>query len=592
MPVLDSILRFDRSGWRPGPAGIRFLGVALAVLMPTLLGQHGAAVLVGMGALYAGMASFGGVHPARLRRMVATSLSAALLTLVGIAVGASDAATVVAVTLGAFAFSILAAVSPGASLVALQATGVLIVLSGLPIGNAHPWATAGMVLAGGLIQTALIVAFAPVAPRAAERRAVADAYVALAAYVEALADEDARVLPDPAPFQEARAQLDEAVRFGPHPEHARLAHALQVGESLRAVLVGFARVFREGERPEALQANLAHVLRTIEAGLRRGEVEAPVLAGNPEAPELREWWTRVRDVLTALEDAPPAIEANGGRWRAWLPASLKWPDAGTLRQLAFGHALRYAFALGAATLAYRMAHSPHGYWIPLTVAFVLRPDYASTLTRGFSRVVGTLAGVLVATGIVHLFHPAPVLLTLSMLVAVWLAFAVFRANLTAFTAILTVYIVFSVAAAGVVDPALGWQRLVATAVGVVVALAAAVVWPTWEARKVRDVLREAAEAQAIYGETVAARLRGETSAEEVQVAHAAARRLGLEAQRVIDAAGLEPRWGRAGHLDEAPETLERLHENAARLLTASVRGEREAIAPIVEDAKKRAAYLA
>jgi uncharacterized membrane protein YccC len=557
------MFRFDRSGWRPGPAAVRFLGVALAVLTPTLLGQHGAGVLAGLGALYAGMASFGGVHPARLRRMLATTLVTAAITLLGCLVGGSDVATIAGVSLGAFVFSLFSVLSPGSSLVVLQATGVLIVLSGLPGVGAHPLVTSLAVLGGGLLQTGLIAAVAPVAPTAAERRAVADAYGSLAHWVDQLAEPDPPAIPAPGPFQEARLHLDEAERFGARKEHLLLRHALEVAERIRSTLVGWGRVATD--RPP-----VADALRLIEAHLRKGALVRPSLRLASEGdPELARWNALLQGAFEAL-DSPPDAPLPAKTPSGWWPALPARPDSETLRALVFGHALRYTLALGLATAAYRLTDLEHGYWIPLTVAFVLRPDYATTLTRGLARVVGTLVGVAAATAIVAVLHPAPILLTAAMLLAIWIAFAIQRANFVWFTAVLTVYIVFSIAAAGVFDPVLGEMRLVATALGVGVALLTSMLWPNWEARKVQDVLRDAEEAQKDYAEAI------ETNAppEEVETAHLKARQLGIEAQRIVDAAGLEPRWGRANHLDDAPERLERLFENAAMLLAQEASNQR------------------
>lgn len=561
-PLFRSIFQFDRTGWRPGAGAIRFLAVTLAVVVPTALGQHGAAVLSGMGALYAGMASFGGVHQARLRRMLATTLVAASLTAVGCLVGGSDVATIAAVVLGAFAASLFTAMSPASGLIALQGTGVLIVLSGIPGVGANPWGSALFVLMGGILQAILIALVAPIAPTAAERRAVADAFGSLARWIAQLAEPDPPAIPAPAPFQEAKTHLDEAARFKLREEHGRLLHALLGGERIRATLVGWARYDREAEDRQAVE----RALLEIEAGLRQGSITVPTLEFAPtEDQERARWNGRLQKAFKGLGEEPAAPAAHTESWVPRLPA---WPDSETLRALILGHALRYTIALGLATAAYRLAKMPHGYWIPLTVAFVLRPDYATTLTRGLARVAGTLVGASVATAIVALLHPSPLALTAAMLGAVWLAFSVFRASFTAFTATLTLYIVFSVAAAGVFDPMLGELRLLATAAGVVIALVAAIVWPNWEARKVKDVLRDAAEAQVAYGEAIGARSRGEASPEEVEEALWKARRLGIEAQRIVDAAGLEPRWGRGNHLAEAPEAMERIYENAAILLAA------------------------
>jgi uncharacterized membrane protein YccC len=47
----------------------------------------------------------------------------------------------------------------------------------------------------------------------------------------------------------------------------------------------------------------------------------------------------------------------------------------TLGSSAFRHAVRLSVALIAAGIVYRGLSLESGYWVPLTVLFVLRPDY-------------------------------------------------------------------------------------------------------------------------------------------------------------------------------------------------------------------------
>ena len=44
------------------------------------------------------------------------------------------------------------------------------------------------------------------------------------------------------------------------------------------------------------------------------------------------------------------------------------------------------------------------YWIPMTIAIVLKPDFTATVSRGVLRIAGTFAGLLLATGLFHLIH--------------------------------------------------------------------------------------------------------------------------------------------------------------------------------------------
>lgn len=64
------------------------------------------------------------------------------------------------------------------------------------------------------------------------------------------------------------------------------------------------------------------------------------------------------------------------------------------------HALRFAAALTVAiyvsALAAGLIDNTHSYWLPLSVAFIFKPDLGPVFHRAVARTAGTLAGVLVA----------------------------------------------------------------------------------------------------------------------------------------------------------------------------------------------------
>ena len=68
--------------------------------------------------------------------------------------------------------------------------------------------------------------------------------------------------------------------------------------------------------------------------------------------------------------------------------------------------MRLSVALMVAVTAYRSLSLGSGYWVPLTVLFVLKPDYGTTIARGIGRAIGTMAGVTIAWAIVTLFSPS------------------------------------------------------------------------------------------------------------------------------------------------------------------------------------------
>ena len=73
-----------------------------------------------------------------------------------------------------------------------------------------------------------------------------------------------------------------------------------------------------------------------------------------------------------------------------MRAALRWSDGG------FQHALRLCAAITIATVVAVVLPAEHSYWIPLTVAWITRPDLGGTVTRVVMRVAGTLLGVAVA----------------------------------------------------------------------------------------------------------------------------------------------------------------------------------------------------
>ena len=72
-----------------------------------------------------------------------------------------------------------------------------------------------------------------------------------------------------------------------------------------------------------------------------------------------------------------------------------------LHSATFRHAVRLAVCVGIGDTAGHMAGWDRSYWLPMTVAVILKPDFTTTLSRGFLRLFGTLAGLMVATVLYH-----------------------------------------------------------------------------------------------------------------------------------------------------------------------------------------------
>lgn len=184
------------------------------------------------------------------------------------------------------------------------------------------------------------------------------------------------------------------------------------------------------------------------------------------------------------------------RWRgvhmgagapARLPSEPVWDWRGgigdlaanlTLRSTSARHALRFGAALAAGVVAYwLLGMEEHGFWIPLTILFVMRPEEDETLHRLILRAVGTAIGLVVATALSEWLQGDGVALALALTAATALAYGLLTVQYALFTAAITVYAVLLADSLG--EPALraAGQRAGATALGIVIAAAAFLLWP-------------------------------------------------------------------------------------------------------------------
>jgi hypothetical protein len=84
--------------------------------------------------------------------------------------------------------------------------------------------------------------------------------------------------------------------------------------------------------------------------------------------------------------------------RERLPAGLD------IRDRFVRHGVRLSIVIGIAMLISQLDSYPHDYWIPMTVAWVTKPDKDGTTTRIVERVVGTILGIIVAVVFIDGLH--------------------------------------------------------------------------------------------------------------------------------------------------------------------------------------------
>lgn len=154
-----------------------------------------------------------------------------------------------------------------------------------------------------------------------------------------------------------------------------------------------------------------------------------------------------------------------------------WKPTGSDFQLAW----RLAVTLAVTTAVYRRWQWPNGYWVPMTVAIVLKADFHQTAARGLGRLAGTLLGAGLATLLVSELRPTPAATAALIVVFAWLCYILLRVNYALYATCITSYIVLLFAFIGLPERPVVAHRLVCTALGGVCAMLAYISpFPGWK----------------------------------------------------------------------------------------------------------------
>lgn len=142
------------------------------------------------------------------------------------------------------------------------------------------------------------------------------------------------------------------------------------------------------------------------------------------------------------------------------------------------HALRFGTALGAGVAAYwLLGMDDHGYWIPLTILFVMRPERDETDHRLILRAIGTVLGLTIATALAEAFGGEDLVLGAFLTVAAALSFGLLTVQYALFTAAITTYVVLMSSTLGEGAFRAAGQRATGTALGIAIAFLAWRLWP-------------------------------------------------------------------------------------------------------------------
>jgi uncharacterized membrane protein YccC len=144
------------------------------------------------------------------------------------------------------------------------------------------------------------------------------------------------------------------------------------------------------------------------------------------------------------------------------------------------YAIRVGLTLMLAESLSRLLHQLNAYWLPMTALLVMKPDFYRTYSSSVARVLGTFAGVVLASLLTWMLHPTELLLCGLALAFAWTAFASHKVNYGVFTCALTSFIVFLVATAGLPEMTVTANRLLDTALGSLIGLGSRAIGPKWD----------------------------------------------------------------------------------------------------------------
>lgn len=585
------ILRLDRSQISLWMAARNAVGVAAPLALGVALGRPDAGLTLAVGALNVAFSDGHDPYRARAGRMSAAAVLSALSVFIGATVARHDLLAILVAAAWAFVGGMIVLLGPVAGQIGITTLVLVIVFGAEPMPAARAAAAAALVCAGGLWQTVLSLGSWPTRGLAPERRTLAAAWRALAGWARAPAD--AHDVPPATVETTAAAGILDVARADHGPATEALVSLYNQLERSRLALVSLAEQRRRWATPamdtparaaDAVLAALGDAYDGI-AGLlepaadpsdvRRALRDAVDRLDRAidhlvhDAPAGTELGIAVRNAHALAGQVRAAAELGarlqtGGRWESLalepsLPAALRiehvWPRLRanfTIRSAAFRHAVRLAACVALGEWIRRGAGLPHGYWIPMTVAIVLKPDFTATFSRGIARVAGTLVGLVVASLAVVAASTAWAWVAF-VAVLVFLMRGLGRANYLVFAAGVTALIVVLFALVGAPPIQTMEARTIATVAGGAMALAAYALWPTWERTQTPLALADLLDAYRAYFAAIGARADGAGSG-SVAALRGAARLARTNAEASVDRLRTEPNRS-AAELDLATRML-------------------------------------
>ncbi len=523
-----TLTRFERAKLIPLIAFRNTLGVAVPLIIGVLMGAKLSGVAIATGALNVSYSDGADPYLRRAHRMLSSCFLTASAVLIGGLVGQHHLLANLIAAVWALAAGLVVALGTTAADLGVISLVTLVVYSAQPLTPQNAAWAGLLALIGGLFQTVLALSFWPVRRYQPERRALGRLYSELAHLASSSVVDDAAP-----PASQASTQAQEmlsALNQDRRIESDRYRALLNQAERARLCLLILFRLRRRLLRDPQNQSVFSILNCFLETTSDILYAVGQVLLTNDPLKLVRQDLTRLAAVADELrqversqfppfvhamvEDAQLQMDALAGQLRAIVdlsesataegsaaffsreerkPRALRLLNTAsilranlTLRSAAYRHAIRLAVCLLIGNALGRAFDWRRSYWLPMTIAIVLKPDFTATFSRGVLRLAGTFAGLALATIIFHFFHPS------LLIQAAFVGFFTYGlrwigpANYGIFVVCISALIVFLVGITGVAPSQVIFARAENTAAGGVLALLAYWLWPTWEKTQVRE----------------------------------------------------------------------------------------------------------
>ncbi len=532
--------RVERAKVNTWIASRNALGVAVPLAIGTALHAPLSAVAIATGALNVSFSDGYDPYWQRARRMLAWSLLGAVAVFTGTLTGEYYLLAVGVTALWAMVAGMLLAVGVRAGDLGLNTLVAVIVFAAHPLSAKDAFYVGLLVFAGGLLQTAFALLLWPVQRRRPEREAVGKAFRQLAEDIHLDADAAAATL-DYAPAPLVQETLSALGR-----DHTTTGERYRLlfdqVDRIRSSVFQLRRSYGSGLSAPVNDLELRQMLDLCSKTL--AAIGVSMARGEPVSTDLRRHLSEMKRMTEEAKDgdSPDEVRAAMERlvgqvrvvaqflgdtlpqnWRDSAGStthrnsqieSVSWAETLrtnlSLQSIFFRHAIRLAASVALADAAGRSLGWSRMYWVPMTVAVILKPDFSSTFSRGGLRLLGTFGGLVLATVLYHVLPATP--WTQLFLVGLFTLMlrSVGPANYGLFSAAIAGLVVFLIAATGVSPGETVVARGINTALGGLFALVAYAAWPTWERTQVRPTMAEMLDRCRHYIQTVAQRLQRES----------------------------------------------------------------------------------